>query len=116
MKTILLKLYFLICLGSVLIAGQDFILPIPKNQDIDKAKSKLGEKLFFDTSLSRNKTVSCFSCHDVFLNGADSKRIAVGIDQKKVLSILLRFLMPYLISGKIGTEVQGLWRIRQVDL
>lgn len=83
MKTILLKLYFLICLGSVLIAGQDFILPIPKNQDIDKAKSKLGEKLFFDTSLSRNKTVSCFSCHDVFLNGADSKRIAVGIDQKK---------------------------------
>jgi len=82
MKTILLKLYFLICFNGMLFAGQDFIVPVPKNLDIDHAKSKLGEKLFFDTALSKNKTVSCFSCHNIFGNGADDKKLAVGIDEK----------------------------------
>ncbi|MEJ5169056.1 MAG: cytochrome-c peroxidase [Arcobacteraceae bacterium] len=62
---------------------QDFILPIPQNLEIDKAKSKLGEKLFFDTSLSKNKTVSCFSCHNIMVNGADNQKVAVGIEEKK---------------------------------
>lgn len=83
MKVFALKLYLLISLNVVAFAGQGFILPIPQKLEIDNAKSKLGEKLFFDTTLSKNKTLSCFSCHNVFSNGADDKKIAVGIEEKK---------------------------------
>jgi len=83
MKVIALKLYLLISLNVVAFAGQGFILPIPQKLEIDNAKSKLGEKLFFDTTLSKDKTLSCFSCHNIMTNGADDKKIAVGIEEKK---------------------------------
>mgnify|MGYP000880656411 CR=1 FL=1 len=83
MKVIALKLYLLVSLNIMAFGDQDFILPIPQNLEIDKAKSKLGEKLFFDTSLSKNKTVSCFSCHNIMVNGADNQKVAVGIEEKK---------------------------------
>jgi cytochrome c peroxidase len=40
----------------------------------------LGEKLFNDTRLSRDNTVSCASCHESRLAFTDRRKLAVGID------------------------------------
>lgn len=40
----------------------------------------LGEKLFHDPILSRDKTVSCNTCHKAELHFSDGKRTGVGID------------------------------------
>ncbi|KPM85073.1 MULTISPECIES: cytochrome c peroxidase [Pseudoalteromonas] len=40
----------------------------------------LGEKLFNDTRLSRDNTVSCASCHESRLAFSDRRKLAVGID------------------------------------
>lgn len=77
MKTILL-LFFTI----VLFANQP-ISPIPLDIEIDFKKAKLGQKLFFETILSRDNSTSCSSCHDVFNGGADSHVISSGFAKKK---------------------------------
>jgi cytochrome c peroxidase len=40
---------------------------------------ELGKALFFDPLLSKNKTVSCASCHDPRLLFGDRRRVAIGI-------------------------------------
>lgn len=39
-------------------------VPTPDNNQLTKAKIKLGKKLFFDDMLSGDGTMSCASCHD----------------------------------------------------
>ncbi len=47
------------------------------------AKAALGEQLFFDTRLSRDRTLSCASCHDVRSGaGHDGLPTAIGIEGK----------------------------------
>ncbi len=77
MKTILL-LFFAI----VLFANQP-ISPIPLDIEVDFKKAKLGQKLFFETILSRDNSTSCSSCHDVFNGGADSHVVSSGFANKK---------------------------------
>lgn len=43
-------------------------------------KAELGQHLFFDRRLSRNDTVSCASCHNFGLGGADRKPVSLGMD------------------------------------
>jgi cytochrome c peroxidase len=43
----------------------------------------LGKQLFFDTRLSKDKTVSCASCHDLSKGGADGLSVAIGIGKSK---------------------------------
>lgn len=40
----------------------------------------LGERLFFDTRLSSNNTLSCASCHRFELGGADGLAVSIGVD------------------------------------
>lgn len=49
----------------------------PKNP-ISVEKILLGKKLFFDKNLSKDRTISCASCHDLQKGGEDSKPTAVG--------------------------------------
>lgn len=55
----------------------------PADNPQSSAKVELGKKLYFDTRLSRNGTVSCNSCHNVMGNGADLTATGIGIDGKK---------------------------------
>lgn len=66
--------------GTLACASDGAIIPIPKTLEYNKAKASLGEKLFFDTILSKDNTVSCLSCHDVFVSGADNQKVATGIN------------------------------------
>jgi len=45
-------------------------------------RAALGEKLFFDTHLSADGTVSCASCHIPQRNFTDGRALAVGIDRQ----------------------------------
>ena len=55
------------------------ITPIPDFIELDKRKVALGRRLFHDTQLSRDNTVSCASCHDLARAGVDANPVAVGV-------------------------------------
>lgn len=52
--------------------------PLP-NPDV----TALGKKLFFDPILSRDKSVSCGSCHESRMHFGDKRRAAIGIDNQE---------------------------------
>lgn len=58
------------------------LVPIPTNVKVDDKKVALGEKLFFDKILSKDKTLSCASCHNLQHNGADTTQYTEGIEGK----------------------------------
>lgn len=55
------------------------IKPIPATLDLDPEKVRLGERLFHDTRLSRDFSVSCASCHDLEQGGADGRARSRGV-------------------------------------
>lgn len=56
------------------------IQPIPLGLDLNENKIKLGEKLFHDTKLSGNNTISCASCHNLQTGGTDRLPRSLGIN------------------------------------
>ncbi len=55
-------------------------IPFPASNPYSKAKSSLGEMLFFDPMLSGSRTRSCASCHNPSLSWGDGLAHAVGED------------------------------------
>ncbi len=55
------------------------IQPLPLKVTVDDKKIALGQKLFHDTSLSGDNTLSCASCHDLTKGGTDQAKVATGI-------------------------------------
>lgn len=55
------------------------IQPLPLQVDVNPEKVALGQKLFHDTNLSGDNTVSCASCHDLTKGGTDQSKVATGI-------------------------------------
>jgi len=53
--------------------------PLPQKLTLDPAKVSLGHDLFFDTRLSKDSSLSCGSCHDLKLGGADGKAVSKGM-------------------------------------
>jgi cytochrome c peroxidase len=53
--------------------------PIPDKLDVDPRKAALGEKLYHDTRLSGDNTISCASCHDLAKGGTDQQVVSDGI-------------------------------------
>ncbi len=56
------------------------ITPIPLTVEVDQKKVLLGERLYNDTRLSRDNTISCASCHDLKMGGTDQVRTSTGIE------------------------------------
>jgi len=61
------------------------VLPplIPDDNPLSAAKVGLGQKLYFDTRLSVDNSVSCATCHDPRKGFADGKPVAEGVKQQK---------------------------------
>lgn len=72
-------IYFLFFCSFVLYA-QHNITPIPLNVNYDKQKAQLGKKLFFDTILSKDNTISCATCHELPGNGANQTAYSFGVN------------------------------------
>lgn len=59
------------------------ISPIPLQDNVNIKKAQLGKELFFDTTLSRDNSTACVSCHNVYEGGADSRVVSTGFDNRK---------------------------------
>ena len=59
--------------------GLDLYMPVPEDNPISVSKLELGRKLFHDRRLSRNRTMSCASCHDPARAFSDKRPLAVGV-------------------------------------
>lgn len=60
------------------------IIPLPLNiPGLDSDKVALGAKLFHDPRLSKDKTISCASCHGLGSGGVDRLVVSIGIGGAK---------------------------------
>lgn len=58
------------------------VRPIDLTLPYDEAKAALGFKLYHDTRLSVDNTVSCASCHGLNTAGVDNKQYSEGVEGK----------------------------------
>jgi cytochrome c peroxidase len=70
---------------SFSVAAMEPITPLETVPGLSLEKVRLGQKLFSDKRLSRDNSVSCESCHDLSLNGADEKPLSIGINGKNAV-------------------------------
>ncbi|RKO64290.1 cytochrome B6 [Campylobacter sp. P255] len=73
-----MKIFSLLILTLLPLYAVEMITPIPESIPYDKEKAILGKKLYMDTSLSKDKKVSCNSCHNVANFGVDNKTFSTG--------------------------------------
>ena len=59
--------------------GLDPNIPVPKDNPLTPAKIALGKRLFNDTRLSADETMSCESCHDPQHAFSDQRMAALGV-------------------------------------
>jgi len=62
-----------------------FFGPLPKNMNLADAPAtpeqiSLGKKLFFETKLSKDGTLSCNSCHGLETFGVDNRSFSLGVE------------------------------------
>lgn len=55
------------------------ISPIPQKISYDRSKAKLGKRLFNDTILSKDNTISCTTCHILSSGGDNNIKFSFGI-------------------------------------
>ncbi|GAB6074309.1 cytochrome-c peroxidase [Nautilia lithotrophica] len=77
----LIKLFMI--LSFVFLYGEKLIEPIPEKIEYNKQKAELGKLLFFDPILSKDKTISCASCHNPTQGWADRRKVSIGVYGKK---------------------------------
>lgn len=54
-------------------------IPFPANNPYSQEKRELGERLFFDRSLSRDSSIACATCHNPLKGFADSRARSTGV-------------------------------------
>ena len=59
--------------------GLDLYMPIPEENPITKETIELGRRLFHDRRLSRDRSLSCATCHDPERAFSDDRPVAVGV-------------------------------------
>lgn len=75
------KLFFIIVLIiAINLNAKSFFFPLEEPKNYDKEVVNLGKELFFDTILSKNNDISCFSCHSNY--GADNKSFSTGTNNQ----------------------------------
>ncbi|WP_457642181.1 cytochrome-c peroxidase [Persephonella sp.] len=77
-------IYFLVLILFYNISySMEPIQPIPSHIEYDKEKAELGKILFHDPVLSKDQSISCASCHDVYEKwGTDHRKTSIGIEGK----------------------------------
>ena len=71
-----------ICVAMVKpVAAAEPIKPIPGDTVFQAEKVALGRLLFHDLRLSKDKTVSCASCHDLASGGDDGLPVSIGVGE-----------------------------------
>jgi cytochrome c peroxidase len=89
--------------------GLDLYMPVPEDNPITAEKVALGRQLFFDTRLSRDRSISCATCHRPNRAFSDARPVAVGI-----LGRVGRRNAPALVNRGYGRAF--FWDARQQTL
>lgn len=82
---------------------------IPEAVEVDEVKAALGFKLFHDTRLSADNTISCASCHGLNTGGVDNKQFSEGVG-----GLLGNVNAPTVFNA--GHNFVQFWDGRAVDL
>ena len=71
--------------GDVQLPVPSGVLPpmIPADNPVTSEKVALGQKLYFDTRLSKDDTVSCATCHDPLHAFAEPRAVSIGVGGAK---------------------------------
>lgn len=64
------------------VRGLDLYMPVPEDNPITVEKVALGRRLFHDRRLSRDRSISCASCHDPDHAFTDGRPIAIGVHNR----------------------------------
>ncbi len=75
----LLSVYLVCFLPTSLLWAREPIEPLPVEIDYDIKKAEIGKALFTDKILSKDRSISCASCHDIDLGGADKRVVSIGV-------------------------------------
>lgn len=76
-------LFYSVLFVPYFLLASEPIKPLPQSIPYDSRKVELGKKLFFETKLSKDKTISCASCHNLYEGGAESEQISTGVEGLK---------------------------------
>jgi cytochrome c peroxidase len=60
----------------------EMVMPVPTDNPMSEERVVLGRRLFFDTALSLDHSVSCATCHDPEHAFSDARPLAIGIGGK----------------------------------
>ena len=63
--------------------GLDLYMPVPEDNPLTGEKVALGRQLFFDRRLSRDRSLSCSSCHDPQRAFTDGRAVSTGVFGRK---------------------------------
>lgn len=72
--------FFIFLFLTITLSAKEPIEPIPQTIAYNKELAAIGKVLFFDPILSKDNTISCASCHDLTLGGADAKKFSTGVN------------------------------------
>lgn len=67
-----------VAVGGVVARMAEPIQPILPPKNTNAGMAELGKKLFFDPRLSKSGFISCNSCHNLSMGGADNIRTSIG--------------------------------------
>ncbi|ASM39286.1 c-type cytochrome [Campylobacter sp. RM12327] len=68
-------------------------------QEYDRQKAELGKMLFFDKMLSKDKNISCETCHNLYWNFSGTNTDLTKMDTPTILNSALNFL--FFKDGKV---------------
>ena len=107
--------FFLLPLFYSLTHADIFIEPLKPIENIHKEKAELGKLLFFDPILSKDKKISCASCHKAEYGWADNTKVSLGVYAREgkvnsptVLNAVYNFKQFW--NGRVSTlqeQVEG---------
>ena len=72
-------LLMLLALALTIPLGLDLYMPVPDDNPLTIERVERGRELFFDTRLSRDRTIACASCHDPDRAFSDGRPVAIGV-------------------------------------
>ena len=78
-----MRIFLLLLTFALSCWSNEPIKPIPQKIEYNKEKALLGRELFFDTLLSRDNSVACISCHNIYNGGADARPVSQGFEGKR---------------------------------
>ncbi len=105
--------------------GLDLYRPVPESNLLTPEKIALGRRLFFDKSLSRDRSVACATCHDPKFAFVDGRQVAVGIERRagprNVPTLVNRvYGKSFFLDGRAATleqqAIEPILNPREMDL